>query len=432
MTSELRLKEEELPRVLTVLGRPHRAKLAPDGTPYTDAWEAPCPDPQCGEEWAEWSVTEWGQAWVSCPACRAARRVSAGRSLSVFELLRLHGFQGRDRLPAPTSAGADAGEVSTFADLSAVLGPIEYDWPGWIARGILHEIVAASGMGKSLLTMRLAQSYTCGTPWPDGTPFSGETGRVLWAETEGAQALNLARAKEWGVPSKALLLPFADPFRSVVLEEAAHRAQVAAVAARPDVRAVVVDSLSGASSGNENRNAMLDNVLWLAEVARDTGVPVFLTHHLRKSRENEPDPKWGVSLDRIRGHSSIVQPARLVWALDLPGGPASDVRRLGQLKHSMGKLADPLGMVVNEDGSLTFGPAPDEGNETALARAKRWLRERLDQGLVPVATLQRERVAENISGVTLTRAKVVLGVRSVREGTRWCWGLPAQEEGGDV
>ena len=85
-------------------------------------------------------------------------------------------------------------QTSTWADLDKVLGPIEWAWPGWLPKGMLTILVGQSGMGKSILALRIAQCFLSGAAFPDDTRYKGELGEVLWCEAEAAQALNLERA----------------------------------------------------------------------------------------------------------------------------------------------------------------------------------------------------------------------------------------------
>ena len=94
-----------------------------------------------------------------------------------------------------------------------------------------------------------------------------------------------------------------------------HQQALLEAAFRDDIRLIVVDSLRGAHRGRENDSDLISLVGWLAAMARDTGKPVLLTHHLRKRSQGEGEE---VTLDRIRGTSAILQPARVVWALDRP------------------------------------------------------------------------------------------------------------------
>ena len=104
-------------------------------------------------------------------------------------------------IPPPAGTTAERPELfSTWADLDAVMGPIEWDWKNWLARGFLNISVGMTGEGKSYLALRICGSYLLGWDWPDGTPFTGKQGSVIWCEAEAAQAINLSRAKRMGLP----------------------------------------------------------------------------------------------------------------------------------------------------------------------------------------------------------------------------------------
>ena len=108
-------------------------------------------------------------------------------------------FDFRDLVDFSDEEGQTA--PGNWSALDGTLKPIEWDWPLWLAKGVLTMLSAKSGIGKSLLVLRIAGCYLNGWPWPDGTPFTGERGSILWCEAEAAQALNLERAKAWGLPS---------------------------------------------------------------------------------------------------------------------------------------------------------------------------------------------------------------------------------------
>ena len=98
-------------------------------------------------------------------------------------------------MTAPTTQTAQVAptmKISTFADLAAVLGPIEYDWKPWIPIGMLGLLVSISGEGKSCVLMRIAGCYILRLDWPDGMPFVGPTGSVLWCEAEAAHWIRLS------------------------------------------------------------------------------------------------------------------------------------------------------------------------------------------------------------------------------------------------
>ncbi len=67
--------------------------------------------------------------------------------------------------------------------------PIEWLWPGRIARGKLTVITGAPGSGKSILAMRIAAAVSSGAAWPCGEG-SAVQGRVVLEEI-GQSRLNL-------------------------------------------------------------------------------------------------------------------------------------------------------------------------------------------------------------------------------------------------
>lgn len=318
-------------------------------------------------------------------------------------------------------------QTGTWTDLDAVLGPVEWDWEGWIARGFLHFVTAGVGIGKSLLLLSIAYTYIKGGVWPDGTLFDCPRGSVLWVETEAGQAVNLQRAKEWGVPLDGILYPLDDPLATVRLADAKHRARIREIAEDPGVFAVMVDSFSGGNGRDENAAASLPVAQGLAEIARDTNKPVIASHHLRKGRETDPDPRYGVSIERVRGHSSICQPARVIWALDFPSGPGSEMRRLHQIKNNLRPFPDALGMVVEEDG-VTFGEAPEApADASAFGAACTFLKDLLDKEPMPSAKVIEEAEKARIATRTLYRAKRALKIVSPKVQGVWMWSLPVPD-----
>jgi hypothetical protein len=318
-------------------------------------------------------------------------------------------------------------EVATFADVDRALGEIEWDWRKWIARGFVHLLTGMSGQGKSMLCMRIAESYIKGIPFPDGTRFSRQAGRVLWIEAEAAQQLNVDRAKQRGLPLESLIFPTAQWDYDPDIADAAYRAFVEDTAHKPDVGLIVLDSLSGANQGRERESEIIPAVKWLAHLAQTTGKPVLVTHHLRK--RGIIDVGELVTLDRVRGHSAITQFARLVWALDVPDSTRPDDIRLGVIKSNLEKFPDPLGMKISESG-MTFGEAPEPPKtETVTDRAVELLLSMLDDGPISMNEIRDALDANNISERTAREAKKRLGIVSVRVGGRdgnWLWSLPGR------
>ena len=247
--------------------------------------------------------------------------------------------------------------LASWADLAQSAHPLQWDWPGWLPRGFITMLAGEPGVGKSLLLLRLAGCYICGWPWPDRAPCTSR-GRVLWCEAEGAQSLNLARAQEWHVPLDGLITPSRDPLHAFSLRSEQDCNALATIARRDDVAVVFIDSLSGALGGHaENSSSNLAIMAWLAELARDTGKPVLVTHHLRKARSAGAT----LDLDRVRGSTALYQVTRMVWGLQEVQARGQRWPVLSVLKDNLAQPPQPL--VLKPVG----GPAPRQQGQQLTA-----------------------------------------------------------------
>lgn len=322
------------------------------------------------------------------------------------------------------SNGSKADDYCTWADMDGVISPIAWDWLGWLPKGFLNILVGMTGEGKSMLALRICASYLLGWDWPDGTPFTGQTGKVVWCEAEAAQAMNLERAKRWGLPIENILIPGHDPLSDFRLGNQQDKDRLAALIMRPDAVYAVVDSLSGADPTAEKSTEDACNVNWLAAMARDSGKPITLTHHLRK--KSIFDIESGISLDRVRGISTIIQYARVIWALDAPDQSQPDDKRLSEIKNNLIKKPEPLGVTIGENG-LTFGTAPQTPRvETISDKASDLLMALLADEPQPAAVILDEFKNAGISPASMYRAKEKLRIISIKVNERWKWSLPVK------
>ncbi|MCG6533422.1 MAG: AAA family ATPase [Syntrophales bacterium LBB04] len=310
----------------------------------------------------------------------------------------------------------------TFQDLESLIGPIQWAWKGWLPLGLLTIVASEPGIGKSALALRLAASVILGLPWPDGKTYDGSTGSILWCESEAAQAINLERAKQWGIPLTKIKLPMLDnPLVDVQLDNTTHRNAVQNAAQREDVRFIVVDSLRGCHRLDENGSESIEIVMWLAKLARDTCKPVLLTHHLRKKSNFDGD---SVNLDRLRGSSAIIQPARMIWAMDTPDPELPDHKRLSVIKSNISKFPEPIGFIINGNGP-EFGEAPDPPQkDNLLTQVKGRLIAMLNKQPLPATDVFEAIEADGISKITIKRAKQALKIVVFRKDEQWFWSLP--------
>ena len=317
---------------------------------------------------------------------------------------------------------------STWEDLNKIFEPLTWSWKGWLPNGMLVILAGEPGSGKSALALWIAATFTDGRNWPDGQPFTGDTGKVLWVECEAAQALNLERARIWEPPLQLdrFLAPLGDPMSTIRLDDQRGRAAVRAAALKSDVQLIVVDSLRGAHRGDENSSETADLVIWLAKLARDTRRPVLLVHHVRK--RNAWEGRGVVTLDRLRGSSAIVQPARVVLALDSPNLSDPNLRRLSQVKNNLAKYPDPIGLEITDTG-IFFKAAPEPPNlKKEIDRAQDFLTELLEKGPVPSTEVLKAIESAGFSKKTTDRAKKQLGVLSKRKNDQWYWSLPERRQ----
>jgi hypothetical protein len=313
----------------------------------------------------------------------------------------------------------------TFQDLDSLIGPIQWAWKGWLPLGLLTIVASEPGIGKSALALRLAASVILGLPWPDGKPYEGPTGSVLWCESEAAQAINLERAKQWNIPLNKIKLPLLEnPLVDVQLDNTTHRNAVLHAAQHEDVRFIVIDSLRGCHRLDENGSESIEIVMWLAKLARDTCKPVLLTHHLRKKSHFDGD---SVNLDRLRGSSAIIQPARMIWAMDTPDPELTDHKRLSVIKSNISKFPDPIGFIVNSNGP-EFGESPKPPKKDILLdQAKEHLLALLNKNTLPANEVFEALEANGISEKTTRRAKQVLRIVAFQKDGKWFWSLPISE-----
>lgn len=335
-----------------------------------------------------------------------------------------------DQTPPATSEEVP----TTWAQMRDMLGKVEFDWEGWLAKGWLAVVAGDAGVGKSNLALRIAQTFLQGTKWPDGTPYTGDLGKVLWCETEGSQQLNAERAVNWALPMDGILTPLPDPTEDVRLDWPEHRAAIAREARRADVRLIVVDSLSSGHRRKENDLHVTEVVKWLANLAKETRKPLLLIHHLRK--RGRADGPSLVTLEDLRGHSSIGQVPRLVWALEVPDTRYPERKRLSVIKTNLGRMPKPL-MVMIDDHGVHFREWVGEDSTgpvrspSQLERAIELLNGLLAQEARSANEIREKAQQAGISWDTMERAKRQLGVISTKDGkgAQWYWEKQGKEKG---
>jgi putative DNA primase/helicase len=388
------------------------------GPGYITSLENECPTSLYGAHYADIVYEKWTRRKLLRVANELANK-ALDEDHPIVDYLIENPFKALDFQPKT---------VKSFADMAQMIGPIEWLWPGWLPAGMLTILVGEGGSGKSSLALKICTSVLLGKPWPDKNHYKNAVGSVLWCEAEAAQAINLSRAAGWGLPMDNILLPLPNPLEDLKLDDDNHKALFYNKAHLDEVKLIVIDSLRGIlGRGDENSSDTLSLIKFIAETARDSGKPIILIHHLRKSGLMD---NGEITLDRVRGSSAIVQTARMVWALDTPDQTQKFNRRLSVIKSNLARFPEEIGMIIDENG-VNFGAAPEKPHEeTVTGRAADLLLALLQKGPMSSIDLQAEFNAAGISKTTLDRAKARLGVVSIknRGDGRWFWSLPYKSE----
>lgn len=303
---------------------------------------------------------------------------------------------------------------------------IVWDQKDWLPRGYVTMLVGESGVGKSYLLLRIAGCYTNGWNWIDGSNFQGERGFVVWCEGEAAQLLNHNRSIQWGLETRKILSPFDDPFIDFNFENENHRIRITELANHPAVRSIIIDSLSGIHHGDENSTAMNATVKFFAELGRNTGKPIIISHHLKKRNSYE---KGNITLDDIRGSSSIVQNTRTIWALDQPD-PKNDLKSFQVIKSNLSVFPDPIGFQITTEG-IECKPLEEPVSIKQLDQAKEFLLDALSSGSILASEVANRAKQKNIAKRTLDTAKKELKVMTKKRNESngaWVWSLPVSDD----
>lgn len=317
--------------------------------------------------------------------------------------------------------------VVEYIEASKHIRPLEWLWPDWLPTGVVTVLAAESGAGKTWLSLLVAKSILKGSFWLDGDS-EAPTGKVLFIDTEGSGGLIDRRVREADIP-------FAGFYRLMTLEgegkmdaagfqlgEEDQRVCVEewVLANRPKL--VVIDSLSGAHSSDENSAQEVKHIMqWLVALAEKAGTAILATHHLRKRKDDIGLNV--VSLDRIRGSGVIAQFPKCIWALDvLEGG----VRKLHQVKNNDRDFdaIKPIGYTISSSGLVPYELTAEVERETKLEEAETWLVEFLNahSGMAAATEVAKMAKMANLASKTLLRAKKSLEVDSFKgQSGEWIW-----------
>ena len=304
-----------------------------------------------------------------------------------------------------------------MTEMGRYFGVVRWVWKDWIPRGHLTILAGDSGVGKSHLAASLIAALTGAAPFPDGSQVT-EPGKVCLVETEEFRGPYVERLLARGVKANDICFPVLNGDPTYLLDLVTELPLIAAVAESNTCKAIVVDSLSAGHALDENSADMRGLLKGLAKLAVALDVPMVLVHHVRKRASYETDR---ITLDRIRGSSTIIQFCRTVCGLWKPD-PQTATVRVECLKSSFAYPPSAFGYSVI-DNVAHFQPAPEvPRSETTIDKAAELLRVALRTSPQRYATLLEQAESQGISKNSLYKARERLGIL-VKNGL---WSLPAR------
>lgn len=331
----------------------------------------------------------------------------------------------------PSGEEAEVVSISEESDVGVLhlfdyrgLATVEWLWPSWFPKGYLSLIVGESGVGKSWFAARLIAAAIGRLPWPDKT--IGKPHKVVLVETEEFRIPYLNRLENMGVVDKDPIIYPVPSGESDPLWYVPQLPQdldlVKKILQKEGSWLVVVDSLAGGHSLDENSAEMRYLLQELGGLAARNAVPVIVTHHLRKKSPYEPDFA-PVTLDRIRGSSTIAQFARSIVGLsqfELFGPVRAEV-----IKANLAAPPAAVGFRIEEKKLVLCEPPSPPRKMMAIDVAIEFLRIELEKEPQRFTDLLAKAKKEEISKNTLYRARNALRIVNVKGR----WSLPAASEG---
>lgn len=334
--------------------------------------------------------------------------------------------------------------LARAADVVAV--PIQWLWPGWLARGKMHILAGQAGLGKTTLALSLAAIVSTGDSWPDGTRCEDIGSVLIWSgEDDPADTLKPRLMAMRAECSRVY-------FISGVRENGERRtfdpatdmtALAAAVDQVGDVRLLIIDPIVSAVAGDDKSNNEVRRSLQpIVDLASAYGVAVLgISHYTKNSHGRAP-------VERVVGSLAYGALVRLVLGVGehvRPSGEKSPI--LARLKSNIGRDGDGFlynieevevktgllntriawGEFVEGDSSDLMAPpgkTAREDGDSALEAAREFLVELLTVS-TPQQTVKSEAKAAGHSWATVRRAADILGVKSRKGVDHWYWSLPA-------
>ena len=326
---------------------------------------------------------------------------------------------------------------------------IDWIWNGYLASGKLHILAGVPATGKTSIALAFAATISIGGYWPDQTKC--EEGNVLiWSGEDDPKDTLVPRLSALGanvnnihfiegiIDKDKKSRPFDPSTDFPALHEAAMKIG--------NIKLVIVDPIVNAVSGDGHQNTNVRRCLQpLVDLAMLLDAAVFgITHFTKGTTGRDP-------LDRVTGSLAFGALARIVLVA-IQDTNSTDIPRylLSRAKSNIGQDGDGFNYVIEEcklpnNPNITTSIVAWRGIVTGRAKellcdntgvedkiteqdaAKEFLTTLLNG--YPMAAVDVYRLAKDqeLSKITVDRAKKVLGIQSIKTGfgisSKWMWHL---------
>lgn len=328
---------------------------------------------------------------------------------------------------------------------------IDFLWKDRLALGMHTVLAGIGGRAKSQIMYNIMARITNGDQWPDGSGRAIKGRCIILSAEEGLKDMIVPRLIAAGADLSRITI-----IRAAVEEGKQRKFSLQADLQKlkatcrdfGDVKLIGFDPVSSYMGGDldTHRNTAVRHVLDpITQLAEDLRCAILSVTHFNKGSSPQ-------AINRVMESAAFVNAPRASFGVfDDPEDP--DTRLLLMLKTNMGKVPpglryhvetasggidkrtnDPISAPcivwdgTTEQTADEIVQAQSERGKPRLEEALEFLRTKLAAGPVPVAEVKAHADAEQISDMTLTRARRDLGVRAIaRKGTMpaiWEYALP--------
>ena len=351
-------------------------------------------------------------------------------------------------------------EGAAFMSLETVdPEPIEWLWPGYLARGKLHILAGSPGTGKTTIALSLIASLTSGCKLPDGHQ-AAPCEAIIWSAEDDLADTLVPRLIAAGADMKNIKAvigcPKTDKNGKKVVKPFNPATDMEELSKGMEqffnVGIIIIDPITSAVSGDGHNNTDVRKGLQpLVDLGLKHNVAILGISHFTKGTAGR-DPT-----ERVTGSVAFGALARMVFVAakredEADGGSHMFARSKSNIAPCRGGFAYDLIqcnlLPWNIEASLIqWGTKLEEGAKEMLARAENVDKEETDDtktntaihflktvfrnGPISTNDLNQKAAEQGLKSRTLMSARKILGVKAEKSTGRdggWTLSLPAAKQ----